>query len=61
MTNDAYSVTADELRAFIERIEEMNIEKADSAEQTKGVFDEAKGRGYSAPRPSSRAMFAILS
>jgi len=44
---DAYSVTADELRQFIERIEQLNAEKAEIAEQTKEVFAEAKGRGYS--------------
>ena len=43
MTNQ---VTADELRQFIERIEQLNAEKADIAEQTKDVFSEAKGRGY---------------
>ena len=45
-TNDAYSVTADELRSFIERVEHLEAEKADIADQTKEVFAEAKGRGY---------------
>ena len=45
---DEYSVTADELRSFIDRIEQLNSEKSDIAEQTKEVFSEAKGRGYSA-------------
>jgi uncharacterized protein (UPF0335 family) len=44
--NDAYSVTADELRQFIERIEQLDAEKADLAEQQKEVMAEAKGRGY---------------
>lgn len=44
--NDAYSVTADELRQFIERIEHLDAEKADLAEQAKEVMAEAKGRGY---------------
>lgn len=46
---DNYAVTADELRQFIERIELLNAEKADIAEQVKEVFSEAKGRGYSTP------------
>jgi len=41
-----YSVTADELRQFIERIEGLNAEKQDIADQTKEVFAEAKARGY---------------
>lgn len=47
--NDQYQITADELRGFIERVEHLNAEKKDIAEQTKEVFSEAKGRGYSAP------------
>jgi uncharacterized protein (UPF0335 family) len=43
---DQYTVTADQLRQFIERIEQLNSEKADIAEQTKEVFAEAKGSGY---------------
>lgn len=43
---DAYSVTADELRQFIERFELLESEKADVAEQQKEVMAEAKGRGY---------------
>ncbi|MFG6591267.1 DUF2312 domain-containing protein [Sulfitobacter sp. 1A12157] len=41
-------VAADELRAFVERIERLNAEKADIAEATKDVFAELKGRGYDA-------------
>ena len=44
--NDAYSVTADELRQFIERFEQLEAEKADVAEQQKELMAEAKGRGY---------------
>lgn len=44
---DAYSVTADELRQFIERLEQLESEKKDLAEQLKEVMAEAKGRGYS--------------
>lgn len=42
----SYRVTADELRQFIERIERLDAEKKDLAEQSKEVFAEAKGRGY---------------
>lgn len=41
-----YRVTADELRQFIERIERLDAEKKDLAEQQKEVMSEAKGRGY---------------
>lgn len=41
-----YSVTADELRQFIERFEQLDAEKADVAEQQKELMAEAKGRGY---------------
>ena len=43
---DAYEVTADELRQFIERYEHLDAEKADIADQQKEVMAEAKGRGY---------------
>jgi len=41
-----YSATADELRQFVERVEQLEAEKRDLAEQVKGVMAEAKGRGY---------------
>ena len=44
--NDAYSVTADELRQFIERFEQLEAEKKDVADQLKEAMAEAKGRGY---------------
>lgn len=44
--SDSYSVTADELRQFIERAEQLAAEKRDIAEQEKELFAEAKGRGY---------------
>ena len=44
--NDAYSVTADELRQFIERMERLEAEKKDLADQQKEVMAEAKARGY---------------
>ena len=43
---DPYAVTADELRQFIERAEQLAAEKKDLAEQEKELFAEAKGRGY---------------
>lgn len=43
---DAYNVTADELRQFIERYEQLESEKKDVAEQQKELMAEAKGRGY---------------
>jgi uncharacterized protein (UPF0335 family) len=44
--DEAYKVTADELRQFIERYEKLESEKADAAEQQKELMAEAKGRGY---------------
>ena len=44
--NDAYNVTADELKQFIERFEQLEAEKKDVAEQQKELMAEAKGRGY---------------
>jgi uncharacterized protein (UPF0335 family) len=43
---DQYAVTADELRQFVERFEQLEAEKQDLAEQQKEVMAEAKGRGY---------------
>lgn len=45
-TDATYRVTADELRQFIERIERLDAEKKDLAEQQKEVMAEAKARGY---------------
>lgn len=45
-TNSAYNVTADELRQFIERYEQLEAEKKDVAATQKEVMAEAKGRGY---------------
>lgn len=45
-TTDPYAVTADELRQFIERFEQLESEKADIAEQQRELMAEAKGRGY---------------
>ena len=46
MTSDPYNVTADELRQFVERYEQLEAEKKDITEQQKEVMAEAKGRGY---------------
>jgi len=40
------NVTAEELRQFIERAEQLAAEKRDIAEQEKEMFAEARGRGY---------------
>jgi uncharacterized protein (UPF0335 family) len=44
--NDAYNVTADELRQFIERYEQLESEKKDVTNSQKELMSEAKGRGY---------------
>jgi len=43
---ETHRVAADELRTFVERVERMDAEKSDIADQTKEVMSEAKGRGY---------------
>jgi len=45
-TDATYRITANELRQFIERIERLDSEKKDLAEQQKEVLAEAKSRGY---------------
>ena len=46
-TEDArYRATSSELRQFVERIERLDAEKKDIAEQQKEVMAEAKARGY---------------
>lgn len=45
-TNSAYNVTADELRQFIERYEQLESEKKDVSATQKELMQEAKGRGY---------------
>jgi uncharacterized protein (UPF0335 family) len=42
----SYRVTSNELRQFVERIERLDAEKKDIAEQQKEVMAEAKARGY---------------
>ena len=46
VVDNSYRVTADELRQFIERVERLEADKKDIAEQIKEVMAEAKGRGY---------------
>lgn len=53
---DSYKVSAGELRQFIERIERLEQEKKDIAEQIKEVYAEAKGRGY-----DTKAMRSVIS
>lgn len=53
---DVYQVTADELRQFVERIEHLEQEKKDIAEQIKEVYSESKGRGY-----DTKALKTIIS
>ena len=43
---DPYAVTADELRQFIERYEQLDAEKRDIADQQKEVVAELVSRGY---------------
>ncbi|MGB7243000.1 MAG: DUF2312 domain-containing protein [Sulfitobacter sp.] len=46
VTDETYRVTANELRQFVERVERLDAEKKDLAEQQKEVMAEAKARGY---------------
>jgi uncharacterized protein (UPF0335 family) len=45
-TAESYRVTAGEIRQFVERMERLDAERKDLAEQQKEVMAEAKGRGY---------------
>lgn len=42
----SYEITAAELRQYIERIERLEEEKKEKADDIKCVFSEAKGQGY---------------
>ncbi|TYC60545.1 DUF2312 domain-containing protein [Rhodobacterales bacterium] len=46
--SDPGGVAADQLRAFIERIERLEEEKKVIADDIKDVYAEAKGNGYDA-------------
>lgn len=54
---DAYNVSADELRQFVERYEQLEAEKADIAEQQKELLAELSGRGYD--KPAFKAVIAL--
>lgn len=43
---DQYRITGDELRQFIERVEQLESEKKDIADQIGEVFAEMKTRGF---------------
>jgi uncharacterized protein (UPF0335 family) len=45
-TDGAYSVSADQLRSFVERVEYERAQQAESKEREKEIFAEAKGEGY---------------
>ena len=49
MDDQSYTVTADELRQFIEQYEQLDAEKADITDRQKDVMAEAKARGYDGP------------
>ena len=46
MTQDTQGVAAQQLKAFIERIERLNTEKESVQEDIKEVYSEAKGVGF---------------
>ena len=46
MAEDTGGVTADRLRSFVERLENLEEEKRATQEQIKEVFAEAKGEGF---------------
>ncbi len=56
VSDSTYRVTADELRQFVERIERLEQEKKDIADQIKEVYSEIKGRGY-----DTKALRTIIS
>lgn len=45
-TDAVHSVTGAELRQFVERIERLEAEKKEIADQIREVYAEAKGRGF---------------
>jgi uncharacterized protein (UPF0335 family) len=53
--DSTYRVTAGELRQFVERIERLEAEKKDIAEQIREVYAETKSRGY-----DQKALRAII-
>lgn len=45
-SNNAYNVTADELRQFVEQFEQFEAEKKDVTDNQKELMAELSGRGY---------------
>lgn len=50
-----YQISSEQLRGFIERIEKLQDEKADIAENIRDVFGEAKANGF-----DTKAMREVL-
>jgi uncharacterized protein (UPF0335 family) len=48
LMSDVYGIAADQLRAFIERIERLEEEKKVIGDDIKEVYAEAKGTGFDA-------------
>ena len=46
VSDRAFAVTANELRSFVERLEQLDAEKRDAADRQKEVAAKAKSRGY---------------
>ena len=46
MTDQAYTATAAETTAFVERMERLDQDRQDVAESMKELLTEAKGRGF---------------
>ena len=44
--DQSHAVTANELRQFIEQIEQLEAEKKDISEQIRDIYAESKARGY---------------
>lgn len=55
-SDGSYKVAAGELRQFVERIERLEQEKKDLAEQVREIYAESKARGY-----DIKALRAIIS
>jgi len=49
VTDSSQTVAAGQLRAFIERIERLEEEKAQIQEDIKDIFSEMKGTGFASP------------
>ncbi|MBA8861770.1 uncharacterized protein (UPF0335 family) [Ochrobactrum anthropi] len=48
ITSEAQTIAVGQLRAFIERIERLEGEKSEIADEIKGVYAELKGSGFDA-------------